>query len=231
MNKQSKDYKARKKIGQFFTEIKLAEKLIEMFELDFNNKVIVEPSCGDGVFIKQIIKKSPLFKNIIGIDIDKKALSKLSGLSDNIELIGDRYYIKAIVTVVDTETGETLTNSALAREEENKKGMDSSQVTGSTSSYARKYALNGMFLIDDTKDSDFTNTHGKENNEEKLSRIKGTGLSEAQIKRLYAIAAKANIEKSMVLKAIKQEFKVEKAELLTKDQYDELCARLEKKIK
>ena len=152
-------------------------------------------------------------------------------ISDNIELIGDRYYIKAIVTVVDTETGETLTNSALAREEENKKGMDSSQVTGSTSSYARKYALNGMFVIDDTKDSDFTNTHGKENNEEKLSRIKGTGLSEAQIKRLYAIAAKANIEKSMVLKAIKQEFKVEKAELLTKDQYDELCARLEKKIK
>ena len=65
MNKQSKDYKARKKIGQFFTESKLAEKLIEMFELDFNNKVIVEPSCGDGVFIKQIIKKSPLFKNII----------------------------------------------------------------------------------------------------------------------------------------------------------------------
>lgn len=152
-------------------------------------------------------------------------------ISDNIELIGDRYYIKAIVTVVDTETGETLTNSALAREEENKKGMDSSQVTGSTSSYARKYALNGMFLIDDTKDSDFTNTHGKENNEEKLSRIKGTGLSESQIKRLYAIAAKANVEKSMVLKAIKQEFKVEKAELLTKEQYDELCARLEKKIK
>ena len=152
-------------------------------------------------------------------------------ISDNIELIGDRYYIKAIVTVVDTETGETLTNSALAREEENKKGMDSSQVTGSTSSYARKYALNGMFLIDDTKDSDFTNTHGKENNEERLSRIKGTGLSEAQIKRLYAIAAKASVEKSMVLKAIKQEFKVEKAELLTKEQYDELCARLEKKIK
>ena len=152
-------------------------------------------------------------------------------IGDSVELIGDRYYIKATVTVVDTETGETLTNSALAREEENKKGMDSSQVTGSTSSYARKYALNGMFLIDDTKDSDFTNTHGKENNEEKLSRIKGTGLSEAQIKRLYAIAAKANVEKSMVLKAIKQEFKVEKAELLTKDQYDELCARLEKKIK
>ena len=149
-------------------------------------------------------------------------------ISDNIELIGDRYYIKAIVTVVDTETGETLTNSALAREEENKKGMDSSQVTGSTSSYARKYALNGMFLIDDTKDSDFTNTHGKDKEEAKTT---STRLTEPQIKRLYAIAAKANIEKSMVLKAIKQEFKVEKAELLTKDQYDELCARLEKKIK
>ena len=149
-------------------------------------------------------------------------------ISDNIELIGDRYYIKAIVTVVDTETGETLTNSALAREEENKKGMDSSQVTGSTSSYARKYALNGMFLIDDTKDSDFTNTHGKDKEEAKTT---STRLTEPQIKRLYAIAAKASVEKSMVLKAIKQEFKVEKAELLTKDQYDELCARLEKKIK
>ena len=175
------------------------------------------------------------YRNCEDICESVKPLLLANGLAmfigDNIELIGDRYYIKAIVTVVDTETGETLTNSALAREEENKKGMDSSQVTGSTSSYARKYALNGMFLIDDTKDSDFTNTHGKENNEEKLSRIKGTGLSEAQIKRLYAIAAKANIEKSMVLKAIKQEFKVEKAELLTKDQYDELCARLEKKIK
>lgn len=104
MNKQSKDYKARKKIGQFFTENKLAEKLIELFGLDFNNKVIVEPSCGDGVFIKQIIKSSPLFKNIIGIDIDKKTLSKLSGLSNNIEL-KNKDFLKLKISNVDVVIG------------------------------------------------------------------------------------------------------------------------------
>ena len=149
-------------------------------------------------------------------------------IGDSVELIGDRYYIKATVTVVDTETGETVQNSALAREEENKKGMDSSQVTGSTSSYARKYALNGMFLIDDTKDSDFTNTHGKDKEEAKTT---STRLTEPQIKRLYAIASKAGIQKDMVLKACTKSYGVEKPELLSKPQYDELCARLESKAK
>lgn len=75
-------------------------------------------------------------------------------IKDTIELIGERYYIKATCVLIDTESGETLENTALARESEDKKGMDASQVTGSTSSYARKYALNGLFLIDDTKDAD-----------------------------------------------------------------------------
>lgn len=81
-------------------------------------------------------------------------------ISDEIVCIGERYYIKATVTVYCE--GEVRTVSGFAREEENKKGMDASQLTGATSSYARKYALNGMFLIDDTKDSDATNTHGKD---------------------------------------------------------------------
>lgn len=67
----------------------------------------------------------------------------------------------ATVTIFDYD-GNLHSVSASAREEETKKGMDASQVTGATSSYARKYALNGMFLIDDTKDSDATNTHGNE---------------------------------------------------------------------
>lgn len=75
-------------------------------------------------------------------------------ISDTMENIGDRYYIKATVTVYDTATGESISNSAYAREEESKKGMDGSQITGTASSYARKYALNGLFLIDDTKDAD-----------------------------------------------------------------------------
>ena len=73
-------------------------------------------------------------------------------LSDEIELIGDRYYIKATATLKSDK--EEIQVSAYAREEQTKKGMDSAQVTGATSSYARKYALNGLFCIDDNKDPD-----------------------------------------------------------------------------
>ena len=87
-----------------------------------------------------------------------KPLLKEQGVTmticDDIRLIGDRYYVTANITLFDPETGETYTNTAFAREEENKKGMDGSQITGTASSYARKYALNGLFLIDDTKDAD-----------------------------------------------------------------------------
>ena len=80
---------------------------------------------------------------------------------DDIVLVGTRIYVKATATLKN-EQGETETTTAFAREEETKKGMDSSQVTGAASSYARKYALNGLFAIDDNKDSDSTNTHGKD---------------------------------------------------------------------
>lgn len=86
-------------------------------------------------------------------------------LNDTVEQVGERIYIKATATLVDTEKGDKIEVSAYAREDETKKGMDLSQVTGSTSSYARKYALNGLFCIDDTKDSDATNTHGKTSTE------------------------------------------------------------------
>jgi len=81
-------------------------------------------------------------------------------ISDTIINVGDRYYIKATATLSNGK--ETYTTDGYAREEESKKGMDGSQVTGASSSYARKYALNGLFALDDTKDSDATNTHGKE---------------------------------------------------------------------
>ncbi len=74
-------------------------------------------------------------------------------ISDEIVLIGDRYYVKATATLV-FEGGENYTTSAFARESLDKKGMDLSQLTGATSSYARKYALNGLFALDDTKDAD-----------------------------------------------------------------------------
>ena len=82
-------------------------------------------------------------------------------LSDDIIMVGDRHYVKAVASFVDVESGERIEVSACAREEDEKKGMDGSQITGASSSYARKYALNGLFDIDDTKDSDSTNTCGK----------------------------------------------------------------------
>jgi hypothetical protein len=85
-------------------------------------------------------------------------------MSDEIVLIGDRYYIKATATITNN-SGTSLSVSAFAREEESKKGMDASQLTGATSSYARKYALNGLFAIDDNKDADATNK-GDEKKEE-----------------------------------------------------------------
>lgn len=82
-------------------------------------------------------------------------------LTDELVMIGERYYIKATATLQENAI-LYIKNVAYAREEETKKGQDGSQITGASSSYARKYALNGLFLIDDVRDSDTTNTHGKD---------------------------------------------------------------------
>lgn len=76
-------------------------------------------------------------------------------ITDEIVNIAQRFYVKATVRLINVENDEVIETSAYAREPENKKGLDESQITGSTSSYARKYALNAMFAIDDTKDSDY----------------------------------------------------------------------------
>lgn len=80
-------------------------------------------------------------------------------VSDNIIMLGDRFYIEATARIVNAK-GEAVEVTALAREADSQKGMAEPQITGSTSSYARKYALNGLFCIDDTKDADYTNMHG-----------------------------------------------------------------------
>ena len=147
-------------------------------------------------------------------------------ISDDILFVEGRHYIKATVKFIDTENGEMVENSALAREDEVKKGMDSSQITGSVSSYARKYALNGMFAIDDTKDSDSTNTHGAE-----PDKPESTKLSAKQVGRLLAIGLKAGIKEPDIKKVIKSEFGKDKIEDLNKDQYDAVCSRLEAKTK
>lgn len=101
-------------------------------------------------------------------------------LSDEINMIGNRFYVVATATLYDTENGECMSVSASAREEENKKGMDASQVTGSTSSYARKYALNGLFAIDDAKDAD-TEAYGAKPAETKTETRKDEHKFECEL--------------------------------------------------
>ena len=115
-------------------------------------------------------------------------------LEDYLENIGERYYIRAIAKLIDAEKPyveddeicavNCITNSAYAREEENKKGMDGSQITGASSSYARKYALNGLFLIDDVKDSDTTNIGS---NEEIKATAKQLGLIKELVEDIDAM--------------------------------------------
>lgn len=91
-------------------------------------------------------------------------------LSDSIQQSGDRYYIKAEAKFIDLESDQMISVSAFAREAENQKGMDAAQITGCASSYARKYALNGLFLIDDTKDPDEMEFRNEKQNRQQARR-------------------------------------------------------------
>ena len=148
-------------------------------------------------------------------------------ISDQVKLIGERYYIEATAMFLDVNTGDSIVSKAIAREDESKKGQDLAQLSGATSSYARKYALNGLFAIDDNKDSDATNTHSKDI---KPNMTPVSGLSEAQLKRLFAIGNKAGFKKNVVEATVKKMFGCEPKDM-TKDQYNTVCERLEKKVK
>ena len=154
-------------------------------------------------------------------------------ISDTLEQVGDRYYIRATCTVSDGETH--ITNCAFAREEESKKGMDGAQVTGTSSSYARKYALNGLFLIDDTKDPDTDEYYrqAKGNTGKQTSRPgAGSGkadklVTENQISRMYAIASDKGYTKEDIKKSIIKKNK-QSAKELTMAECDEIIAGIEK---
>ena len=147
-------------------------------------------------------------------------------LSDEIVLIGERYYVKATATLTDNEKPELkIWITAYAREEESKKGMDGSQVTGASSSYARKYALNGLFNIDDTKDSDSTNTHGKDGKETTTQEV-----TNEEILKLFALAEQAGYSKDTVFKQAKEKYKKE-VENLKKAEYNQLFTGYTKLVK
>lgn len=96
-------------------------------------------------------------------------------ITDEIVLVGDRYYVKATATIYNSNN--YISVNAYAREPKERKGMDESQITGASSSYARKYALNGLFAIDDNKDPDTTNDHGKEMTTPKVATMPEKTLS------------------------------------------------------
>ena len=154
-------------------------------------------------------------------------------------MIGQRYYVKATATLVDLENTkddciQTIENVAYAREEEQKKGMDGSQVTGATSSYARKYALNGLFCIDDTKDADtdaFKKQQDRGNNKpqniyQKPVQQAPKLISEAQRKRLFAIANGNN----EIAKRVLERHGYEKTEQIKVTDYEKICNEIEAEV-
>lgn len=135
-------------------------------------------------------------------------------MTDDVVMVGDRIYIKATVSVIDVANGDTVTTTALARESAVKKGMDDSQVTGTASSYARKYALNGLFAIDDTKDADTneyqqTQVNSNRANEERNGAIKvlndaikKTGVKPAEVAAIAGVKFNKTSTKDMTVKEI-----------------------------
>ena len=159
-------------------------------------------------------------------------------ISDEIVPLGDRYYVRATATLVDVENPneeiKSIKNVGYAREEENKKGMDASQVTGATSSYARKYALNGLFCIDDTKDPDTNeyqnqqknNQNNKTNSQQTKQNNQVRLITLAQQKRLFAIANGNND----VVKNVISRYGYTKTEQIKASDYDKICTEIESEI-
>lgn len=132
-------------------------------------------------------------------------------LSDEIVMIGDRFYIKATAKVTDGK--DEIATTAFARESKDKKGMDESQITGSASSYARKYALNGLFCIDDTKDADFMDN----SQSNKQQQPKQQPPKEAHVKgydEFVALQKTKKVPPAEITKYIAMEFKKPKLAML-----------------
>ena len=147
----------------------------------------------------------------------KKDVQVMSIFSDQ------RFYIKALVTLSDCESDNSITVSALARESEVKKGVDESQITGTASSYARKYALNGLFLLDDTKDADSDEYHNQTKKDDQPSAkeqkevetIKHQKISELKVKAIQAAIAKERIDPQSVLNV----YKIKSFEEMTEEMF------------
>jgi len=151
-------------------------------------------------------------------------------ISDTIEGVNNKNYVKATVILTDVENGDKIESTAFAREADNKKGMDDSQITGATSSYARKYALNGLFGIDDTKDSDGTNTHGKDKSKSPKPKSKSKDtVTTDEITVINDLIKEKGIDKDTFLKFLKDKINVSKIEDIPQVHYAKVVGILEKK--
>ena len=129
-------------------------------------------------------------------------------VSDELVLIGERYYIKATATYTNKDEGETFTATAYAREPLDKRGMDEAQITGASSTYARKAALSGLFAIDDSSnDPDATNTHGQAPNKPSAGRSRGQATNNQAAAKKPAEGLKSGSGTDAALKAAQQQAK------------------------
>ena len=130
-------------------------------------------------------------------------------ISDEIVCIEERHYVLSKVTVTDMdEPTEKITTTGLAREELDKKGMDSAQITGSTSSYARKYALNGMYSIDETESDPDNLNDGKEQGDKLTEKIKDNITSATELEALYKLASDKGFDRATVDTNCKAKFRI-----------------------
>ena len=144
-------------------------------------------------------------------------------LTDDIVMVGDRIYVKATATLCD-EKGVSETATAFAREPEQKKGMDESQITGTASSYARKYALNGLFLIDDTKDPDTDEYRNQQNSAPIPAAV--AKISKAQADEIINLSQGAGVPVVTILKG----YKISKLEDMTAIDAGKTINTLKKRI-
>lgn len=140
-------------------------------------------------------------------------------LGDEIVQVGDRYYIKATATLYDGMGSGSVSVSAYAREAAVKKGMDDSQITGTASSYARKYALNGLFLLDDTKDADTDENRIERENRQAEKK----SISKTEAKALYEMIQNHGIDINDFLR----EKNIQRLSDLTPEEYAQMVRELQ----
>lgn len=162
-------------------------------------------------------------------------------MTDEVETVGERYYIQATAILYDTENGTNISATAYAREAKEKKKMDDAQVTGSSSSYARKYALNGLFAIDDAKDSDFLNKdeaytanqqkrqntqQGQQGRQGNQQRSNPSNILESSRKEISQMLKAKNIQNRDFINWLKKNFNTDKLDGLQVNQLNAIKSQV-----